>query len=264
MNMDNQLNIYDALWDPREYLREYYSQDFIPDDEEAFQQRLVAFLKREGRTFARAIDVGCGPTVHLHTALAPYVGELHLADYLPANLNEIQKWLRDEPEAHNWDINIKHVLELETSSRATPAGIEARKQLMRQKVTALKQCDLRRSDPLGEGANYDLVLSAYCVDAATESKEEWQQMIGQLLSLCDEGGVAILLSPCQSRQYQVADKSFPFASVDGADIAAALAAAGFDPRQTTIETVSIKTWAELAFDKVVIAIAAKRSSQASW
>jgi hypothetical protein len=52
--------------------------------------------------------------------------------------------------------------------------------------------------------------------------------------------------------------------VDGADIAAALVAAGFDPRQTTIETVSIKTWAELAFDKIVIAIAAKRSSQASW
>lgn len=261
--MCEQPNIYDELWDPREYLREYYSQDFIPDDEEAFQQRLVAFLKREGRTFARAIDVGCGPTVHLHTALAPYVGELHLADYLPANLNEIQKWLRDEPEAHNWDINIRHVLELETSSRAIPADIEARKQLMRQKVTALKQCDLRRSDPLGESTNYDLVLSAYCVDAATESKEEWQQMIGHLLSLCAEGGVAILLSACQSRQYQVADKSFPFASVDGADIAEALAVAGFDPLRTTIDTVSIKTWAELAFDKIVIAIAGKHSLQAS-
>lgn len=262
--MREQPNIYDALWDPREYLREYYSQDFIPDDEEAFQQRLVAFLKREGRTFARAIDVGCEPTVHLHTALAPYVGELHLADYLSTNLNEVQKWLRDEPEAHNWDINIRHVLEQETLSRATPADIEARKQLMRQKVTALKHCDLRRADPLGDGAKYDLVLSAYCADAATESKEEWRQMIGHLLSLCAEGGVAILLSACQSRQYQVAEKSFPLASVDGADIAEALAVAGFDPRQTTIETVSIKTWAELAFDKIVIAIAAKRSSQSSW
>lgn len=121
------------MWDPQEYLKQYYSQDFIPDDEEAIQQRLVAFLKRSDRTFTRAIDVGCGPTVHLHTALAPYVGELHLADYLPDNLCAVERWLRDTPDAHNWDLKIKHVLELENDYPVSQSAIEVRKQLMRQK-----------------------------------------------------------------------------------------------------------------------------------
>ncbi len=250
-------NIYDQQWNPQEYLRQYYSQDFIPDDEEAIQQRLVAFLKHTGRTFARAIDVGCGPTVHMHTSLAPYVGELHLADYLPENLSTIEQWLRDEPDAHNWDINIKYVLELEAESPVSDSAVETRKQLMRQKVTALKRCDVRQAQPLGESAVYDLVLSAYCVDAATNSKDEWRQWMGNLLTLCAEGGMAVLLSSNKAQRYQVADNFFPEANVDETDMAAALDAAGFNQRRTMIETVPIKTWEELAFNSIVIAIVEK-------
>lgn len=253
--MQNQSNIYNELWNPQEYLRQYYSQDFIPDDEEAIQQRLVAFLKRSGRTFARAIDVGCGPTVHLHTALAPYVGQLHLADYLPENLRTVEQWLCDEPGAHNWDLNIKYVLELETEKPVSEPDVKARKQLMRQKVTALKHCDVRQTQPLGEDAAYDLVFSAYCVDAATDSKPKWRNYVANLLSLC--GGTVFMVSSRNAEQYQVADKSFPEAHVDEADIAQAFIAAGFDSSRTKIETVPIRTWAELAFDSIVIAIAGK-------
>lgn len=255
--MQNQPNIYDELWNPQEYLRQYYSQDFIPDDEEAIQERLVAFLKRSGRTFARAIDVGCGPTVHLHTALAPYVGELHLADYLPENLRTVDRWLRDEPGAHNWDLNIKYVLELETGEPVSQSDVEARKQLMRQKVTALKPCDLRRSQSLGENETYDLVLSVYCVDAATDSKDEWRQWIGNLLSLCAENGLAVIASANQARHYHIGNTSFPFTFLDEKDLSAALIAAGFNLSQAIIETVPIKTWADVGFDGIVIAIAEK-------
>ncbi|MFN0119421.1 MAG: hypothetical protein ACKV2V_02850, partial [Blastocatellia bacterium] len=111
--------------------------------------------------------------------------------------------------------------------------------------------------PLSDGAVYDLVLSAYCVDAATANKDEWRRLMGNLLTLCADGGMVVLLSARNSQRYQVDDKFFPEASVDETDIAAALAAAGFDPRQTQIEAVPVKTWAELAFDGIVIAIAEK-------
>ena len=39
--MNESPNIYDQRWSPREYLRHYYSQAFIPDDEEAIYQRLI-------------------------------------------------------------------------------------------------------------------------------------------------------------------------------------------------------------------------------
>lgn len=250
-------NIYDQLWNPRDYLRQYYSQDFIPDDEEAIYQRLIAYLQGKGRTFARALDFGCGPTVHHLTPLAPWVEEIHLTDYLPTNLQEVGKWLRAEADAHDWDTHIRRALEIETQGNVSEEAIEARKLLMRAKVTTLKPCDVRKSKPLGDGADYDLVFSAYCVDAATDSKQEWQQLMSNLLTLCADGGTVVLLSSRKARRYQVDDKFFPEASVDETDIATVLAAAGFDPHQTQIEAVPIKTWAKLAFDGIVIAIAEK-------
>ncbi len=253
-------NLYDREWIPREYLRQYYSQDFIPDDEEAIYQRLIAYLQRRRRTFARVLEFGCGPTVHHLTPLAPWAGEIHLADYLSENLAEVNRWLRDEAEAFNWDINVRRALEIETSRAVTAEEIEARKQLIRNKVTALKPCDVRHAQPLGAAEPYDLVFSAYCVDAATNDKNEWRQWMSHLLSLCAADGTVVLLSARHARQYCVMDKAFPEVNVDEADIAAALVAAGFDARHTQIEAVPIQTWAELAFDGVVIAMAEKRDA----
>ena len=254
MTKDNS-NIYNELWTPREYLRQYYSQDSIPDDEEAIYQRLIPYLKREGRRFTRAIDFGCGPTVHLLTPLAPWVEEIHLADYLPGNLREVQKWVQAEEDAHNWDINIRRALEIEGGIPPSQTEVETRKNLLRRKVTALKHCDLRQSDPLGDGEVYDLLLSAYCVDAATDSTDEWRQLIGNLLTLCADGGTVVLLSARKSRHYKIGDNEFPEAEVDEGDIAAALAAAGFDLRAAAIEAVPINSWADAGIDSVVIAIA---------
>jgi len=250
-------SIYDQRWDAGGYLRQYYSKSYVPDDEEAVYQRLIPYLKRAGRTFARAIDFGCGPTVHLVTPLAPYVEELHLADYLPGNLLEVQKWLRAEEGAHNWDLNIKRVLEIEGLAEVSQDDVAARKSQMRRKVTALKRCDVRQPHPLSDGSVYDLVLSAYCVDAATNAKDEWRQLIVNLLRLCADGGTVVLVSSRKSRHYIVGDERFPNANIGEEDFAAALAAAGFDSRRTDIEAVPIKDWAEEGFDGIVIAIATK-------
>ncbi|MGE0103370.1 MAG: guanitoxin biosynthesis pre-guanitoxin forming N-methyltransferase GntF [Blastocatellales bacterium] len=255
--MFDQPTIYNRLWDPQEYLQEYYSQNFIPDDEEAIQQRLVAFLKSSGRTFRRAIDVGCGPTVHLHTALAPYVDELHLADYLPENLTVVERWLKDEPDAHNWDLKIKHVLQLENGGPVSQSMLEDRKALMRQKATKLKTCDLRCTSPLGRKEVYDLVISAYCVDATTDSKHEWHKIVDNLLSLCSANGAVFIVSALKSRSYLIGGKVFPFAFLDEKDIEQALIAAGFNLNHISLETIPIHTWAELAFNNIAIAIAAK-------
>ncbi len=251
-------NIYDQVWNPREYLRQYYSKDYIPDDEEAIYQRLIPCLKRKGRRFTRALDFGCGPTVHLLTPLVPWVEEIHAADYLPGNLLEIRKWLAAEADAQNWDLNIKRVLEIETRAEVNGEQLEARKQLLRSKVTTLKHCDVRQVHPLGDASVYDLVLSAYCVDAATDSKQEWRQLMRNLLALCADGGLAVIVTSRKSQHYKVGDKRFPYANVDEEDLAAALMTSGFDPDSAQIEAIQIKDWAAEGFDSIVIAIAEKR------
>lgn len=256
---DTSVNLYNSHWDSQAYLREYYSLPHIPDDEVIVVRHLVQWLKQTGKIFTRAIDFGCGPTVHLLAPIAPYVEEIHCADYLAENLAEIQKWRENRPDAHNWDLNIRHVLEVEKQANATDDEVEARKSLMRHKITTLRHCDLRAEQLLGEEITYDLVLSAYCVDASTNQKDEWCQLLGKLLALCAPiGGAIVLLSSCCAHNYHLQGVRLPFANVDEKDIANILANSGFDLDQALIEKVSICDWAELGFDKVVIAIATKR------
>ncbi len=42
-----------------------------------------------------------------------------MADYLPDNLEQIQLWLDNHPDAHNWDVHIKTALELEGDKAKT-------------------------------------------------------------------------------------------------------------------------------------------------
>lgn len=104
-------DLYQKAWNPREYLRQYYSGDSISDDEQAVFAQLAEWFQEHGRVFDLALEFGCGPTLHHAAALIPHVKELHLADYLPENLNEIRLWLQDDPSSHNWDVYLKGILQ---------------------------------------------------------------------------------------------------------------------------------------------------------
>ncbi len=258
MSLQN-CDVYKARWDARAYLHQYYSKSYIPDDEEAYYNRVIPYFKNTGRRYARAIDFGCGPTVHLLTPIAPWVDEIHLADYMPGNLVEIHKWLQGDAGAHNWDLNVGRVLEIEAGTVVTPLEIEARKKLLRRNITALKECDVRQTDPLGDRSKYDLLLSAYCIDAATDSKQEWRRMMGNMLSLCADGATVVLLSARNSDHYDVEDSKFPCANVNEEDFLFSLSTAGFDETQASIKAIEIKDWADDGIDSIFIAIATRGS-----
>lgn len=103
-------DLYQQVWKPRQYLEQYYSGATVSDDEQAVFAQLAKWFDQGGRQFKRGLDFGCGPTIHHAAALVPYVQELHLADYLPDNLEEIRRWLRDDSDAHVWDVYLSGAL----------------------------------------------------------------------------------------------------------------------------------------------------------
>src|SRR3712207_308357 len=86
-------------WDPKEYLDEYYAE--VMPDERFATEWLVESLRRLPPLPA-ALEFGCGPTVHHVFPLVPKVGEVHLAESLPANRAEVRRWLEADPAAHDW------------------------------------------------------------------------------------------------------------------------------------------------------------------
>src|SRR2546423_802580 len=97
-------------WSARDYLTEYYSS--VMEDE----RHTLAFLIDSLRGLPeveRALDVGSGPCVHHAFPLVCAAKEIHCADFLPVNRAEIERWLRQEPHAHDWSAFTRETLRLE-------------------------------------------------------------------------------------------------------------------------------------------------------
>jgi hypothetical protein len=104
---------------------------------------------------------GVGPTLHHVFLTGDVAAEIHLAEYLPANLREIQRWLDAEPDAHDWRPFVEYTLRSEGISAPTADQVHDREGLVRQKVTTLLPGDARSPAPLSARGypSYHTVIS---------------------------------------------------------------------------------------------------------
>ena len=117
-----------------------------------------------------------GPTLHHAYLLADRASEIHLGEYLPGNLREIQRWMARDPAAHDWRPFVRYTLQREGIAHPTPAQVADREELVRARTTRLLAVDLRRPNSmLGQGMPpYATVISAYCADSATADQATWE------------------------------------------------------------------------------------------
>ena len=104
---------FDTDWVPSEYLTDYYSE--VEPDERATIAYFVEAMRHTepGRP---VLLFGVGPTLHHVFLAANGASEIHLADYLPANLTEIARWIDRDPGAHDWRPFVRYTLECEGHS----------------------------------------------------------------------------------------------------------------------------------------------------
>lgn len=205
---------FEADWDPRRYLQDYYS-DLGPDEE-----KTIDFLVRKMPLTAPnqpILFAGVGPTLHHVFCAAERASELHLADYLPGNLDEIRDWIDRRPGAHDWTPFIRHTLERE-GRMVTAQGIGLRADLVRAKTSELLHLDLRKPCPLDRPTTYATVVSAFCADSATGDKAEWRAFMDRLATLVGPGGTLLVAALHRSRGYRVGGKEFPSADVSEQDL----------------------------------------------
>jgi hypothetical protein len=190
----------------------YYSG--IESDEIETIRFLSSVLAAAGQ-FPRAVVFGSGPTLHHALPLASCVAEIHLADFLQENLDEIRLWLAGAPEAHDWTKFVRYVLECEGSTAVTTAQVLERERLLRRRVTRLITADAADDDPLGISFRrvYPLVVSCYCADSATDSHSTWARYTRNIASLAAPGGMFVTAALRNASFYLVGDKRYPSANV---------------------------------------------------
>ncbi|MFD1372069.1 guanitoxin biosynthesis pre-guanitoxin forming N-methyltransferase GntF [Actinoplanes sichuanensis] len=208
---------FDTDWVPAEYLTDYYRT--VEPDEIATIAFLVDAMRHAERD-QPILYFGTGPTLHHVFACAETASEIHLGDYLPENLAEIQRWIDRAPDAHDWRPFVRYTLQCEGNTGPTDDDVTAREDLTRAKITTLVRVDARHPQPVNR--NYPTVVSAYCADSATGDRATWELFMRHITGLVQPGGLFLTAALRRCRGYTVGGKTFPGADIDERDLRAAL------------------------------------------
>ncbi len=230
--MDHPTNDYSAF-DPLAYLREYYTE-VSPEN--------VALLRFLVRALASVppdsliLDFGGGPTLYAELAAAPYAREIHFAEYQPANLEMVRRWLRREANSFDWGAFTRAILEME-GQEPTPHAIEHREALVRTRLTRLMPCNAYAPRPIGENRLYDVVITNFCAEAAARDDASWRLCMAHILSLLRPEGRLIVSAVMGADSYPVGEREFLAVRLSPEDLRTMLIEEGFDPSHIEIDTV---------------------------
>jgi hypothetical protein len=222
---------FDGDWVPGEYLADYYGEV------DADERETIAFFvdaMRHAPDGEPVLVMGTGPTLHHVFLAAPKASSLHLADYLPENLAEIERWHSRAAGAHDWRPFVRYTLECEGIVAPTDADVAEREELTRAAIRRLLVLDARRAMPVDRP--YATVISAYCADSATADRGEWTTLMRNITALVRPGGLFLTAALRGCSHYVVGGKRFPSANVDERDLRGVLEPdfrADFEVRQVT-------------------------------
>jgi len=185
-----------------DYLRQYYTQRRAVSDDEKEVFRFIRRTLSGLPKFERAIEIGCGPTMHHAIMIAPYVKSLVMADYLQENLNFVASWLKNDADAWDWRQYTEYCLR-EQMGDETP---ESRETLTRGLVGSVRTVNLLNSNPLGVKSpeQYDLVAAFYCTEEIALTRERWKEVITTITSLIKPGGYLLMSCLKDTDFYHVA------------------------------------------------------------
>lgn len=249
------LSSFDKDWNPRHYLRDYY-KEIEPDEIETIHFFVDVMRKVEKNTLI--LFFGVGPALHHVFLTAPKAKELHLADYLKVNLNEIDSWINFDSHAHDWKPFIRYTLECE-GIEPTNHDIAKREKLTRNKILILgEKADAGEKNPLGSKRReqYPIVFSPYCADSSTSDKATWEKYMRNIASLVSPGGKFVTAALRKCRSYAVGGKSFPCANIDEDDMRRTLEL-DFQPESITIEIRKLSGHELQGYSGIILAHATK-------
>ena len=213
-------------WDPRDYNKEYYSE--VTLDGRYLMEWVVESVQLAPQA-PLAIEFGAGPTVLHMLPLAAKAQEIHVAEYLEVNRQEIQRWLDKEPDVHDWGIFTEEFLRMEGNASPANEDVQRREELLRNRITRVMHGDAYLEDPVGpEGrGRYPIVLSLCCADSATNDKGTWKMFMKNISSLVAPGGMWIISACGEHSHYKVGDHVFPGACISGRDMLSCLLELGY-------------------------------------
>lgn len=238
----------------REYLEMWYTHP-TPEITATLDFLRKAYLQVSPN--ARVLDVCCGPTIYQYMAAAPRVAEIHGADFLEQNLDEIRRWRNSAPDGHTWDYILAEALRLEGLNPPTQADIDGRAAAIRQKLTHLAWCDVRQPHIFGEptGRVYDVVSNCYGTDVVASTVEEWDAYLGNCCAVLKPGGLLIMTLIKEAQWWPSGDLIMPAVALNETHVVEALTKLGFIPGSIETFTETVDDASEVGYSDIIFVTA---------
>ncbi len=243
-------------WQARDYYQTYYSEVVLPDEQAVLRYQLQVMAAAPER-FGRALEYGCGPTLHRAIAAAPYAFRLDMADWLADNLQHVRGWLSADDVNEDWRRFTRFIMEAEGLKRLEATRQKQREQKTRKVVRGLYVSDARWRHPLGlerEGF-YDLLVSGFCLDAISSDKRIWRRCMRNVLSMVAPGGTVVVHFLHRCRAYKVGNRMFPGSNLSVDDVTRVFEELGFARNTVDAQVIPCPSNAQYGYAGILTASA---------
>ena len=247
-----------STWRARDYFETYYSEVVLPDEQAVLAYQLEVMRRAEGR-YGRALEYGCGPTLHRAIATSAYAFRIDMADWLADNLVFVREWLQTDREESDWSRFTRYILACEGEPDADRPRIARREAQTRKCVRGLYVSDARWHDPLGpeRRAFYDLIVSGFCLDAVSSDRGVWRACMQNVLTMLAPGGTVVMHALHDCTAYKVGERMFPGAGVTVDTMAESLLENGMSRASIDVQIIPCPTNAVYGYSGILTASARK-------
>ena len=179
---------YKREFDSKDYLNRYYLT--APCDSFFINEQIKA-MNHPVLKGGSMIDIGVGPTVHTAMISSKRFNNIVLSDYVDSNRAEVNKWLNDDPHAHDWSRIINDIAALECEDPKT---------IVKRTREAVKGCipvDVHNSsnvlEPNKFDGDFDCLLSSMCLTSACLEMDAFRKALENLNKLVKDNGFFIIM-----------------------------------------------------------------------
>ncbi|KAM9299370.1 nicotinamide N-methyltransferase-like [Gastrophryne carolinensis] len=212
----------------KDYLQFYYS----PEEGSLFDEWTDFALQNFHETFTSGgvkgdtlIDFGSGPTIYQLLSSCEAFNKIIVSDFLEQNRQQLQKWLRKDPDAFDWSPITKAVCKLEGNS-----DYKKKEEKLRKAVTKVLKCDALKKHPYEpeEMPQVDCLTSCLCLEVPSKDVESFIDILKKLKELIKPGGHIVIQSVINCSFYYVGQTCFYCLAITKEQLEKAFKDAGYE------------------------------------
>ncbi|NXU10151.1 NNMT methyltransferase, partial [Pardalotus punctatus] len=254
---------YQQNFNPREYLNEYYSMSNSREWASTFMMQNLRTLHKmfslDGLRGDILIDVGCGPTIYQLLSACERFQEIIALDYTDQNRRELEKWLKNEAGAFDWEPVVKYVCELEGDREKWAEKQEK----LRKKVKQVLKCDVTKANPTGPVSlpPADCIVSTLCLEGACKDLPTFRSALRNISTLLKPGGHLVMVTVLGESYYVFNKQVFSCLCLEKHEVEEAVVAAGFEMKFAEAQPYEVDD--DLTDIKGVLGLVARRCPSAT-